>query len=71
MAIAASSLSAQQLFTLEDLNFGGTNYEQMRPKRLNTTWYGNELTTYDSEHYYGFDKLTGENPSLPLDTEQE
>ena len=60
MAIAASSLSAQQLFTLEDLNFGGTNYEQMRPKRLNTTWYGNELTTYDSEHYYGFDKLTGE-----------
>ena len=60
MAIASSNISAQKLFTLEDLNFGGKNYKEMTPKRLHTTWYGNQLTTYDAEHFYSIDKTSGE-----------
>lgn len=29
-------------FTLEDLNFGGTNYHNMVPKNRYTTWWGDE-----------------------------
>ena len=60
MAIASSNISAQKLFTLEDLNFGGKNYKEMTPKRLHTTWYGDQLTTYDAEHFYSIDKTSGE-----------
>ena len=27
-------MSAQKLFTLEDLNFGGTNYRNMQPQNM-------------------------------------
>ena len=32
-----------KLFTLEDLNFGGTNYRNMQPKNLFLTWWGDQL----------------------------
>ena len=35
--------TAQKLFTLEDLNFGGTNYRQMIPKTLRLWWDGNTV----------------------------
>ena len=35
MATLSASLSAQDKpFTLEDLNFGGTNYHSMQPKNM-------------------------------------
>ena len=44
------SMSAQQkLFTLEDLNFGGTNYHNMRPKSMFLTWWGDQLMYQDAE----------------------
>ena len=46
----------QQLFTLEDLNFGGTNYHNLRPKRLFLTWWGDELMRQDAEAAYKYDK---------------
>ena len=44
------TMSAQQkLFTLEDLNFGGTNYHNMRPKSMFLTWWGDQLMYQDAE----------------------
>ena len=43
--VAALTGHAQELksLTLEDLNFGGTNYHNMVPKTRYTTWWGDEL----------------------------
>ena len=38
-----------KLFTLEDLNFGGTNYTNMQPKNLFLTWWGDQLMYQDAE----------------------
>ena len=34
---------AQQQFTLEDLNFGGTNYRNMIPQNRTMVWWGDQL----------------------------
>ena len=39
-------------FTLEDLNFGGTNYRNMQPKNLFLTWWGDQLIQTDVEECY-------------------
>jgi len=39
----------QKLFTLEDLNFGGTNYHNLRPKNMFLTWWGDQLMYQDVE----------------------
>ena len=46
-----TSMEAQQkqFFTLEDLNFGGTNYHNLRPKNLFLTWWGDQLMYQDAE----------------------
>lgn len=53
MALAMTTLcaNAQQLkqFSLEDLNFGGTNYKNMVPKRLNLWWDGNTLVDAEKQ----------------------
>ena len=44
------SMSAQQkLFTLEDLNFGGRNYHNLRPQNMFLTWWGDQLMYQDAE----------------------
>ena len=44
------SMTAQQkLFTLEDLNFGGRNYHNLRPKNMFLTWWGDQLMFQDAE----------------------
>lgn len=46
----AMTMTAQdKLFTLEDLNFGGTNYHNLRPKNLFLTWWGDQLMYIDAE----------------------
>ena len=53
MAALSTSLSAQdKLFTLEDLNFGGTNYHSMQPKNMWLTWWGDQLIQTDVEECY-------------------
>ena len=43
-------MSAQdKLFSLEDLNFGGTNYYKMQPKNMYLTWWGEKLVNTDVE----------------------
>ena len=44
MAIPATMSSQdKKLFTLEDLNFGGTNYANLRPQNMWLTWWGEKL----------------------------
>jgi len=38
-----------KLFTLEDLNFGGTNYRNLQPKNMWLTWWGDQLMYQDAE----------------------
>ena len=47
---APTTMTAQdKLFSLEDLNFGGTNYHNMQPKNLFLTWWGEQLMYQDVE----------------------
>jgi dipeptidyl-peptidase-4 len=57
-------MSAQKRFTLEDLNFGGTNYRNMQPKDMWLTWWGDELVQTDVEECSLIDKKTGEKTRL-------
>ena len=65
MAALSTSLSAQdKLFTLEDLNFGGTNYHSMQPKNMWLTWWGDQLIQTDVEECYTIDAKTGKKTTL-------
>ena len=50
-ALTLMPMNAQQkkLFTLEDLNYGGTNVRNMVPKSLWLTWWGEQLMYLDAE----------------------
>ncbi len=51
-------------FTLEDLNFGGTNYHNMVPENRWTTWWGDNLVRLDADRCYLVDKNTGKETLL-------
>ncbi len=57
-------MSAQKLFTLEDLNFGGTNFHNLRPKNLFLTWWGDQLVRTDVEECKLIDSKTGKETLL-------
>ena len=59
-------MSAQELkhFTLEDLNFGGTNFRDMQPQNKYCTWWGNQLVRLDRNACYLVDKKTGKETEL-------
>ena len=46
-------------FTLEDLNFGGTNYRNMIPQSRHLTWWGDQLIRLETKECYLVDKKTG------------
>ena len=66
MMMIATAVSAQQkqLFTLEDLNFGGKNYRNMMPQNLYTTWWGDQLVELDADHCSTVDAKTGKKEQL-------
>ena len=51
-------------FTLEDLNFGGTNYHNMVAKNRWTTWWGDQLIHTDVEECFVVNKQTGKETRL-------
>ena len=60
-----TTMTAQdKLFTLEDLNFGGTNYHNMQPKNIWLTWWGDQLIQTDVEECYTIDARTGKKEKL-------
>lgn len=63
--IISVSMSAQdKLFTLEDLNFGGKNYANLRPQNMWLTWWGEKLIQTDVEECYTIDTRTGKKSLL-------
>ena len=57
-------MNAQKLFTLEDLNFGGTNFHNMQPKNMWLTWWGDQLVQTDVEECHLIDVKTGKKKQL-------
>jgi dipeptidyl-peptidase-4 len=55
---------AQKLFSLEDLNFGGSNYRNLQPENKWLTWWGDELIRTDVDECYLIDKKTGKETRL-------
>jgi len=43
LAIPYIMTAQDKLFTLEDLNFGGTNFRKMQPQTMWVTWWGDQL----------------------------
>ena len=65
MAIPATMSSQdKKLFTLEDLNFGGTNYANLRPQDMWMTWWGEKLIQTDVEECRVIDTKTGKKTLL-------
>ena len=57
-------MAQNKLFTLEDLNYGGTNYRNMVPKSRYFTWWGEQLVRLDVEECYLVDKQNGKETLL-------
>ena len=53
-----------KLFTLEDLNYGGTNFANLQPKNMFLTWWGDQLVQTDVEECYTIDVKTGKKRLL-------
>ena len=67
MALATTlGAAAQDLrqFSLEDLNFGGTNYRNMVPKNIHPAWWGDVLMYQDSDEFGTLDPKTGKRGAL-------
>ena len=62
--LPASNPLEKKLFTLEDLNFGGTNYHNLRPKNMFLTWWGDQLVHTDVEQCSLIDPKTGKETVL-------
>ena len=69
LALGIPSAMAQEKthkkeFTLEDLNFGGSNYQNMIPGNRWLTWWGDKLVRLDVEECYLVDKNTSKETVL-------
>ena len=64
LTLALPIMAQDKLFTLEDLNFGGTNYHAMQPKNMWLTWWGDQLIQTDVEECYTVDAKTGKKKLL-------
>ena len=64
ITLSLSMTAQEKLFTLEDLNFGGTNYGNMQPKNMWLTWWGDQLIQTDVEECYTIDAKTGKKARL-------
>ena len=57
-------VAGEKLFSLEDLNYGGTNYRNMRPENRYTAWWGDELVRLDMESVSIINKVKGSERTL-------
>ncbi len=64
--ILSLNMSAQekQLFTLEELNYGGNRYHTIQPQNKWYAWWGDELIRTDVEECWLVDKRTGKETRL-------
>ena len=64
IVLCMSAIAQDKLFTLEDLNYGGTNYGNMQPKNMWLTWWGDQLIQTDVEECSTIDAKTGKKTLL-------
>ena len=64
MALAAMPMVAQQQFSLEDLNFGGTNYQNMIPKNRRLAWWGDQLVRMADDTCWTVNSTSGKEKVL-------
>ena len=64
LIISTNMIAQDKLFTLEDLNFGGTNYANLRPQNMWLTWWGEKLIQTDVEECFTIDAKTGKKNLL-------
>ncbi|MCI6703137.1 MAG: S9 family peptidase [Prevotella sp.] len=65
LSIVTTLASAQdRQFTLEDLNFGGTNYRNMIPQNRYYEWWGDELVRTDYDRCSVVDKKNARETTL-------
>ena len=57
-------MAQHKQFTLEDLNFGGSNYRNMTPKQVYYAWWGDELVRTDREACTQINKKTLQETTL-------
>ena len=62
--LTMSAQEQKKLFTLEDLNSGGTNYHNLRPKNMFLEWWGDKLVQTDVEACYLINEKTGKKTTL-------
>lgn len=55
---------AQKSFTLEDLNYGGSNYHNMRPESRYTAWWGDELVRLEQDYCARVNTTNGKEEKL-------
>jgi len=60
----STTLMAQKLFTLEDLNFGGTNYKNMTPGDRTLLWWGDRLVHVEASACYTVNPSNGKESPL-------
>ena len=63
-AIPQTGAAQKKLFTLEDLNFGGTNYRNMTPQNRSIVWWGEEAVRTDADFCALINKTTGRETRL-------
>ena len=56
-----SCAQEKNLFTLEELNFGGKRYQALQPENKWYAWWGDELVRIDKEQCFLVDKKTGKD----------
>lgn len=64
IVMAGQQAMGQKLFTLEDLNYGGTNYRKFVPENRYTTWWGDELIRQEADHCSIINKKDGKETLL-------
>ena len=62
--LTVMTATAQKLFTLEELNYGGKNYRQTLPENRNLLWWENTLVRADKESTYIVDLKTGKEQAM-------
>ena len=62
--LSTNTMAQKKQFTLEDLNYGGTNYYNMIPENRYTAWWGDELVRTEYDHCSIVNKQTGEETLL-------
>ena len=65
-----SCAQEKNLFTLEELNFGGKRYQALQPENQWYAWWDNELVRIDKDQCFLVDRNTGKD-IRPLTTDED